>query len=100
MPATCFSGPPRSAAVIAQRCRLSLQPLSEAWFATARVPAFSQRLVCTGGLKCSAGARARLLAPAFVAPRRLARASASKTLASWAGCFAALHPPYAALDQF
>ena len=31
MPATCFSGLPRGAGVVAQRCRLSLQPLSEAW---------------------------------------------------------------------
>ena len=41
MPATCFSGLPRGAGVIAQRCRLSLQGLSEAWCATARVPAFA-----------------------------------------------------------
>ena len=39
MPATCFNRLPRSAGVIAQRCLLSLQGLSEAWFATARVPA-------------------------------------------------------------
>ena len=31
MPATCFKRLPPSAGVIAQRCLLSLQPLSEAW---------------------------------------------------------------------
>ena len=52
MPATCFKRLPPSAGVIAQRCRLSLQPLSEAWFALRARSSVSQRLVCTGGLKC------------------------------------------------
>ena len=49
MPATCFIGLPRSAGAIAQRCRLSLQPLSEAWFATARVPAVRSDLYALVG---------------------------------------------------
>ena len=31
MPATCFNRLPRGAGAIAQRCRLSLQGLSETW---------------------------------------------------------------------
>ena len=31
MPATCFNRLPRSAGAVAQRCRLSLQGLSETW---------------------------------------------------------------------
>ena len=49
MPATCFSGLPRGAGVIAQRCRLSLQGLSETWCATARVPAFRSDLYALVG---------------------------------------------------
>ena len=49
MPATCFTGLPRSAAVIAQRCRLSLQPLSEAWFATARAESVAADLYALVG---------------------------------------------------
>ena len=41
MPATCFSGLLRSAGVIAQRCLLSLQPLSEAWLRYARFQPFA-----------------------------------------------------------
>ena len=41
MPATCFNRLPRSAGVIAQRCLLSLQPLSEAWLRYARFQPFA-----------------------------------------------------------
>ena len=41
MPATCFKRLPPSAGVIAQRCLLSLQPLSEAWLRYARFQPFA-----------------------------------------------------------
>ena len=41
MPATCFNRLPPSAGVIAQRCLLSLQPLSEAWLRYARFQPFA-----------------------------------------------------------
>ena len=52
MPATCFDGLPRSAGVIAQRCRLSLQPLSEAWFALRALSAVRSELCAPEGYKC------------------------------------------------
>ena len=41
MPATCFNRLPRGAGVIAQRCRLSLQGLSETWLRYARFQPFA-----------------------------------------------------------
>ena len=83
MPATCFNCLPRGAGAIAQRCRLSLQGLSE----TCSPRRASQRFAAT----CMHWwAKMRYQAHAYgcwrrrVAPRRLARASAVKTLASWA----------------
>ena len=49
MPATCFSGLPRSAGVMAQRCCLSLQPLSEAWCDTARAESVAADLYALVG---------------------------------------------------
>ena len=53
MPATCFDGLPRSAGAIAQRCRLSLQPLSEAWLRYARFQPFAATCALLGGLNGS-----------------------------------------------
>ena len=65
MPATCFSGPPRGAGVVAQRCRLSLQGLSEAWFALRALSAVRSELCAPEGYKCMHRQTARRLAPVF-----------------------------------
>ena len=67
MPATCFDGLPRSAGVIAQRCRLSLQPLSEAWLALRALSAVRSELCAPEGYKCMHRRAARVLAPVFAA---------------------------------
>ena len=71
MPATCFNTLPRSAGVIAQRCRLSLQGLSERWLRCARFPAFRSGLYARVRYKCMHRRTARRLAPTFctAAPR-------------------------------
>ena len=71
MPATCFSVFSRSAGVIAQRCRLSLQPLSEAWFALRALSAVRSEWCAPEGYKCMHRRAARVLAPVFAALRLL-----------------------------
>ena len=53
MPATCFNSLPLGAGAIAQRCRLSLQGLSETWLRYGVRPARRSRPYCSGGLKCN-----------------------------------------------
>ena len=71
MPATCFSRLPRSAGAIAAALACELAAALRGVVRYGARPSGWQRLVCTGRLKCSAGARARLLASAFctAAPR-------------------------------
>ena len=69
MPATCFTGLPRSAGVIAQRCLVSLQGLSEAWFALRALSAVRSELCAPEGYKCMHRRAARRLAPVFAALR-------------------------------
>ena len=71
MPATCFKRLPPSAGVIAQRCLLSLQPLSEAWFALRALAAVRSELCAPEGYKCMHRRAARRLAPVFTALRLL-----------------------------
>ena len=49
MPATCFNCLPRGAGAIAQRCRLSLQGLSETWLRYGVRPAFRSDLYALVG---------------------------------------------------
>ena len=49
MPATCFVASPSAQAVIAQRCCLSLQPLSEAWLALRALSAVRSELCALVG---------------------------------------------------
>ena len=65
MPATCFTGLPRSAGVIAQRCLVSLQGLSEAWFALRALLAVRSELCAAEGCKCMHRRAARRLVPVF-----------------------------------
>ena len=52
MPATCFSGPPRSAGAIAAALPPQLAAALTGVVRYGARPSVSQRLVCTGGLKC------------------------------------------------
>ena len=67
MPATCFTVLPRGAGAIAQRCRLSLQGLSEAWFALRALSAVRSELCAPEDYKCMHRRAARRLAPVFAA---------------------------------
>ena len=67
MPATCFSRFSRSAGVIAQRCVLSLQPLSVAWLALRALSAVRSELCAPEDYKCMHRRTARRLAPVFAA---------------------------------
>ena len=69
MPATYFNCLPRGAGAIAQRCRLSLQGLSEAWFALRALSAVRSELCAPEGYKCMHRRDARRLAPVFAALR-------------------------------
>ena len=69
MPATCFDASPSAQAVIAQRCVLSLQPLSEAWLALRALSAVRSELCAPEGYKCMHRRAARRLAPVFAALR-------------------------------
>ena len=89
MPATCFTGLPRSAGVIAQRCLVSLQGLSEAWFALRALLAVRSELCAAEGCKCMHRRAARRLAPVFALLRR-ARAS---LLVSYTTLACVLQPP-------
>ena len=53
MPATCFNRLPLGAGAIAQRCRLSLQGLSEAWLRYGVRPALRSDLCALVGYKCN-----------------------------------------------
>ena len=69
MPATCFNRLPRGAGAIAQRCRLSLQGLSEAWFVLRALSAVRSEWCAPEGYKCMHRRAARVLAPVFAALR-------------------------------
>ena len=69
MPATCFNRLLRSAGVIAQRCVLSLQGLSETWLALRALSAVRSELCAPEGYKCMHRRAARVLAPVFAALR-------------------------------
>ena len=55
MPATCFNCLPRGAGAIAQRCRLSLQGLSEAWLALRALSAVRSELCARRATNASTG---------------------------------------------
>ena len=70
MPATCFNRLLRGAGVIAQRCRLSLQGLSEAWLRYARFQPFAASCAHRRATNASTACRTAL-APVFTALRLL-----------------------------
>ena len=65
MPATLFDASPSAQAVIAQRCVLSLQGLSQAWLALRALSAVRSEWCAPEGYKCMHRRAARRLAPVF-----------------------------------